>query len=89
MLVKLVYSETKGSELLDYLQTVQDIELVALNEDYYKDKKKAIQLKASCGTKLTPFVGVYNEDKDLIKAFYTEVNECIIENIAKYLKPNE
>lgn len=59
------------------------------NEDNYKEKKKAIMIKASCGTRLTPFVAVYNEDKDLVKAFYSEVGECTLNSIIKYLKCQE
>ena len=84
MIIKLVYSESKGQDLLEYFQTL-DYEVITLNEDYHKDKKKAIQLKASCGTKLIPFVAIYNDNRELIKAFYTEVKECTCENIKSYL----
>lgn len=85
MIIKLVYSDTVGQDLLQYLKD-SDYELIALNEDYYKDKKKAVQVKASCGTKMIPFVAIYNDDKELIKAFYTEVNECTCKNIKNYLE---
>lgn len=55
------------------------------DEDNYKDKKKAIMIKASCGTRLIPFVAIYNDKKDLLKAFYSEVKECTSDNIIKYL----
>ena len=50
-----------------------------------KDKKKAIMIKASCGTRLVPFVAVYDNNKELIKAFYSEVGDCTTDNIIKYL----
>ena len=88
MTIKLVYSQSKGTDLLDFLSQIPDIEFVALNEDYYKDKKKAIQLKSSCGTKLIPFVAIY-DNKELVKAFYSEVSECNVDNVSTYLTEHE
>lgn len=48
-------------------------------------KNKAIMIKASCGTRLVPFVAVYDNNKELVKAFYSEVGDCTADNIIKYL----
>lgn len=53
-----------------------DITLVAFNEDSYKEKKKAMGLKGSCGTRMTPFVAVFNDEDILIKGFYSDIDEC-------------
>ena len=42
-------------------------------------------IKASCGTRLVPFVAVYDNNKELVKAFYSEVGDCTADNIIKYL----
>lgn len=55
------------------------------NEDNYKEKKKAIMIKASCGTRLTPFVAIY-DDKELVKALYTDIRECTVHHVVKALE---
>lgn len=62
------------------------VQIETYDEDHFKDKKKAIMIKASCGTRLAPFTAVYDANKELIKAFYSEVGECTIENILNFLK---
>lgn len=42
-----------------------------------------------CGTKLVPFCAIYNDKKEVVKAFYSEVSECTFNNINKYLKDND
>lgn len=42
-----------------------------------------------CGTKLAPFCAIYNDKKEILKAFYSEVSECTFNNINKYLKDND
>lgn len=90
MLIKIVIGENStvfSNKLLAILwRDFPDITIETFNEDSYKDKKKAIMTKVSCGARLTPFVAIYNESKDLVKAFYTEVEECTIDNIINYLK---
>ena len=36
------------------------------NEDYYKERKKALGLKASCGAREVPFIAFYH-DGELMK----------------------
>lgn len=59
--------------------------LESYNEDDYREKKKAIQLKASCGAKELPFVAFYH-DGELVKGLYSEVSECTPEKINEFLK---
>lgn len=85
--IKIVYNENCKelvSEISDALYLSAHIE--AYNEDNYKDKKKAIMIKASCGTRKVPFIAVYNEDKELIRAFYDEVKECTKDNFFDWYK---
>lgn len=89
MLVKIVTGEAStifNNELLATLwRDFPDIKVETFNEDNYKEKKKAMMIKASCGTRFTPFVAVFNENKDLIKAFYSEVGECTVKDVIEYL----
>lgn len=88
MTIKVVVNDScinLKDELLPLLEgKFSDMDVEVYNEDFYKDRKKAIMVKASCGTKLVPFVAIY--DKELRKAFYSEVGECTVNNILKYLK---
>ena len=55
--------------------------------NYSKERKKALQIKNAFGSKLAPFVGIYN-DKRIIKGFYSEDNSCNSNNIFKYCIDN-
>ena len=52
---------------------------------FLKERKKGYKIKGSFSARLNPFIGVYNNDKP-VKGFYSEANECTIDNITKYLK---
>lgn len=88
MTINLVYN-SKSKLLIDKIKnTYKDITIETFDEDHYKEKKRAIQIKSSCGTRLTPFCAIFNDKKELVKAFYTEVKECTFENISKYINDN-
>lgn len=93
MIVKIVVNEGSlpfNNELVSTLwKDFSSVIVETFNEDNYKEKKKAIMIKASCGTRLTPFVAIYNENRELIKAFYPEVEECTVNNVIKYLQCQE
>ena len=72
-------------ELVTQLNSIlQDVEIISYNEDVKKERKKAFGLKGNYGAKESPFSVLYKEDKP-IKAFYTEVRECTLDNIINYL----
>lgn len=89
MTVKIVYNESylpfKNKIVAHIWEKHPKMEVETYDEEHYKDRKKAIMIKASCGTRLAPFVAIYNDSKELVKAFYSEVGECVAENIIKYL----
>nr|DAP34584.1 MAG TPA: hypothetical protein [Caudoviricetes sp.] len=86
MICKLVYNEKYESfkKDLEALCANNQIQFEGYDENYYKDKRKSITIKAGCGTKITPFVAFYN-DKELIKAFYMDDNSCTIKHITEWL----
>lgn len=90
MTVKIVYSEDclpLKNQVVAYIwEKLPGVEVETYDELHYKDKKKAIMIKASCGTRLVPFVAVYDDNKELVKAFYSEVGDCTVNNIIKYLE---
>lgn len=90
MTVKIVYDLNSTSfrdSLIEYIgDAFPKIQTESYNEEYAKEKKKAFMIKASCGTRNVPFVSVYNDEKELIKAFYQEDHTCNYDTITKYLK---
>lgn len=89
MTVKIVYNEDcqpLQNRITAHLwQNFPKIQVETYDESHYKDKKKAIMIKASCGTRLAPFVAIYDDNKELIKAFYSETGDCTFDNIINYL----
>lgn len=88
MTIKVIYTDLDikfKDTLLNYIKTkFPELKVEMYNESYYKDKKKAITTKASCGAKLSPFTAVY-ENGNIIKAFYSETKDCTFDNIKNYL----
>lgn len=64
-------------------QKYNDITITGYNENSKKERKHAFGLKSNYGTKLTPFVVILNPEP--VKAFYTDVKECRIDNIVPYI----
>lgn len=90
MLIKIVYnSEIHYQFYIELLNRLKkefpDIIIEDYDSKYLKDKKKGFKIKGSFSSRLEPFVGIY-EDKKPIKGFYSEANECTVDNIIKYLK---
>ena len=78
MLLKIVTSEDI-SRLDKFFTTIEHY-----NPNVYKDRSKAFKTKGAYGARLDPFA-VILEDGEPIKAFYSEVNECTIDNIINYV----
>lgn len=89
MTIKLVYNSLLTNELNPSSLTKElegfPISFEFYDENIFSDKRKARQIKSSFGARLVPFVAVY-ENKRGIKGFYSEVNECNIDNIVNYVK---
>lgn len=81
--VKCSYN-SESDNLLALEKEFEDIEFEFYDSNHYKERKKAILLKAGYGTKLDPFLVVL-EDKEPLRAFYSDVNECTYDNIKAYL----
>ena len=93
MIIKLAYESGCGDLLKDQLSKslktkesdFYNFKVIAYDEGHYKSKKDALQLKASCGARLLPFCAIYNDDKEIIKAFYSEVGDCTLNNILDFI----
>ena len=87
MELKIAYDD-KSLEFFQELSNVinqkyNNITIIGYNENVKKERKHAFGLKSNYGTKLTPLVVVFNPNP--IKAFYTDVKECRIDNIITYI----
>ena len=87
MTIKIVYSIGQGDSIGEQLTKALDkrdenslikFNLVSYNEEHHKQRKDALQLKASCGARLLPFCAIYNDDKEIIKAsaFHNILEKC-------------
>lgn len=62
------------------------IELETYQEEVFKERKKAFKLKGGFSARKSPFAVLTDEEiKKIIKVFYSESNECTLENIVKTL----
>lgn len=61
------------------------IQFISYHENKLKERKKALGFKGSYGARKTPFVALSFENRTPLKAFYTEVKDCTIDNIIDYI----
>jgi hypothetical protein len=67
-----------------------EIEVVAYDENHYKEKKKAYKIKGGYSARATPFMLLLGKNKEYLKAFYSEDNGCTIDKLTQfinYIKP--
>lgn len=62
-----------------------EISLIGYREDKLKERRKAFIIKGSYAAKLNPFAVICDKDKKPLKAFYSEISECTINNIIKFI----
>ena len=96
LIIKMAYDEKSEGlykTLKDLLvQKYPDVVFEGYAEDSIKERKKAFGLKGSYAARLVPFTAVStivenDEEKEEkpMKAFYSEVSECTIDNILKFI----
>lgn len=62
-----------------------EVELLGYNTDLLKERKKAFGVKGGYAAKLNPFAVICDKEGKPLKAFYSEVGECTVDNIATYI----
>ena len=68
---------------LEDLATIYSVTIRTYNESHYLEKKKAYRLKGSYSARLVPFV--ISKDNNHEIPFYSESNECTLDNISEIL----
>lgn len=78
--------ESFHQELTTHIQEgYPTVELLCYNTDILKERKKAFGVKGSYAAKVDPFAVVLDREGKPQKAFYSEVKECTVDNIATFL----
>lgn len=86
MILKFIYSDSTQKDIFEQLKNLhKDITCVGYDYSHFKEKKDAFKVMNFCGTKLVPFCAIYNDKKEVVKAFYSEVSECTFNDINNYL----
>ncbi len=90
MELAIVYNSDKHKDfynsLINYLLQ-NNIKYSSFDAKYTKERKKSYRVKGAFSARLDPFVGIY-ENNNPIKGFYSEANECTLDNIINYIKTN-
>lgn len=89
MILKVAYnddSESLVKELKEKLSRFAVIELECYHENLFKERKKAFALKSEWGTRKSPFAIFIDNNHIPVIAFYSERNECTVDNIIETLK---
>lgn len=87
MVIRIVYNSEIHSikDIIDELNQ-RHIKYELFDNNYSKDKKKGYKIKGAFSARLDPFMGVYDDNGNPIKGFYSEASECNLANLIKYLK---
>lgn len=78
MEVTIVYSEP------EQIKDVKDDGFILLDENNYKTRKKAFQVKGAIGARKTPLVVVKSDDGEYLKVFYREEFEDPIKQFNQF-----
>lgn len=71
-------------ELQELLKRYPDIEATFQDSKYSDTRKKAFQIKNKFGAVIDPFIGI-KIDGNFAKGFYSEANQCNINDIKPFL----
>lgn len=63
----------------------QNIKFEAFHENKLRQRTKAFRVKGGYSAKQSPFAVLLNVENKPVKAFYTEAEECTVDNIEFYL----
>ncbi len=71
-------------ELTELLEKYPDIQTEFQDSKYSDTRKKGYRIKCKYGATIDPFIGI-KIDGNFKKGFYSEANECNINDIKNYL----
>ena len=87
MVLKVAYNDDSSKfveELIENIKGYPLIKLETYHEQLFKERKKAFAIKNEWGTRECPFA-ILIDNKEPIKAFYNEQNNCNLDTIINFL----
>lgn len=85
MKVEIVYnSDIKKIKEADY----PSVSFSFIDERTLKGKKQGFKTKGHFAARLSPFIGIYDDEGKAIKGFYSETGEDVVESLIQYLNEN-
>lgn len=88
-LLKVVYDDNSEQFFNDLNQLIiskyELIELLGFHENIMKERQKAFKLKGSYSARKNPFLLFIDSEGVPVKAFYSEADECTLDNVEKVL----
>lgn len=83
MILEIAYED--NSLVTEIKENYPDLTIIEHNEGTLKGKKEAFAFKGHWSSRVSPFAILYDDDKKVIHAFYSEVKECTFDEINSYL----
>ena len=87
--LNIVYNDLSESWVADLQNIIKNkyfnVSFNTFHENKLKERKKAFQIKGSWSAKQTPFATLIDAENNPIKIFYSEAEECTLDNILYYL----
>lgn len=89
MILKVSYNDDSENFYKELTQLITNkyplVEIEGYHENKLKERNKSFKLKGGYGARKTPFMILIDNDKIPVKAFYTEVNECNLDELKTVL----
>lgn len=89
MTLKVAYNDNSTSLVKKLEEVIPSkyafVKLEAYQEELFKERKKAFKLKGGFSARKSPFAVLTDEDNKVVKAFYSESEDCNYENIINTL----
>lgn len=87
--LKIAYDDSSEELIKKLREIIPDkyvlVKMETYHEGLFKERKKAFKLKGGFSARKSPFAVLIDENNKIVKAFYSESNECSYENIIKAL----
>lgn len=82
--IYVIYNDDKQLERIRESDIKTDSLFHFIDERNFKSKKEAYKIKGHFASRLSPFIGIYKNDK-AIKGFYSEASDDVISDLIEYL----
>lgn len=88
-ILRVVYDDNSEKFFMELQELIKSrytlVEVIGLHENILKERKKAFKLKGGFSARKNPFAVFFDPEDTPVKAFYSEANECTVDNIKTIL----